>query len=45
MIDILSSDAAIALLSAVGLTVTTFSIVRDTRSQREQQAEKIPVEA
>jgi len=45
MIEILTSDPAILLLSCVGLAVTAASIVRDTRTQRDESAEKVPVEA
>ncbi len=42
---ILDSDIAIFLLSTIGLAVTTVSIVRDTREQRERVAtEKVRVE-
>lgn len=34
--DILGSDAAILLLTTVGLAVTTVSILLDTREQRER---------
>ena len=33
--DILTSDIAIVVFSAAGLVATAFSIVRDTRSQRQ----------
>ena len=36
MIEILTSDSAIFLLSSLGLMVTAVSIVRDARTQRAQ---------
>jgi hypothetical protein len=44
VIDFLTSDPAILVLSAVGLVATGVSIVRDTRAQRERaEIEQLPV--
>ena len=37
MIDILNSDTAIVVFSCAGLLVTAVSIVRDTRTMRDQK--------
>jgi hypothetical protein len=44
MIEILTSDPAIVLLSSLGLMVTAASIVRDTRTQhaRKGRMKKLP---
>jgi hypothetical protein len=44
MIEILTSDPAILLLSCVGLAATAVSIVRDTRTQRERPSEDLTLE-
>jgi hypothetical protein len=38
MIEILTSDPAILLISGLGLAVTAISIARDTRAQRANAA-------
>ena len=40
MIDLLTSDPAILLVTATGLVVTALSIVRDTRAQRISAAQE-----
>jgi hypothetical protein len=44
MIEILTSDPAILVLSCVGLAATAISIVRDTRTQRERSSEDLRLE-
>ncbi len=36
MIEFLTSDPAVFLMCGVGLIMTTLSIIRDTRTQRER---------
>lgn len=45
MIELLTSDPAIFLMCGVGLVMTTFSIVRDTRSQRDRGEPQTPLGA
>lgn len=43
MIELLTSDPAILLVTATGLVVTAVSIVRDTRAQRAIVAQQTPL--
>ena len=43
MIELLTSDPAIFLVTATGLVVTAVSIVRDTRAQRAIVAQQAPL--
>jgi hypothetical protein len=43
MIELLTSDPAILLVTATGLAVTAVSIVRDTRAQRAIAAQQAPL--
>ena len=45
MIEFLTSDPAMFLMCGIGLVMTTLSIVRDTRSQRERGEQQAPLEA
>jgi hypothetical protein len=46
VLDLLTSDAALVVLSTVGIVVTAVSILRDTRAQKASVAtEKVRVEA
>ena len=43
MIELLTSDPAILVVTATGLVATAFSIVRDTRAQRAIAARQAPL--
>lgn len=45
MIEFLTSDPAIFLMCGVGLMMTAFSIVRDTRTQRERGDQRVTLKA
>lgn len=45
MIEFLTSDPAIFLMCGVGLVMTTLSIVRDTRTQRQRGDQQVALKA
>lgn len=45
VIELLTSDPAIFLMCGVGLMMTAFSIVRDTRTQRQRGDQQVTLKA